>query len=129
MTSLRLLQSCLAALSIIPIVTGAPSLLRGLPRSLSREPGFAHLDSEHRFRAAVWTSFAVGAWLLIPSIQSQALMLRFLMGAIFFGGLARLWSLWRGRYAFAPWLVGPLFAELVAAPLIVVWQARLTVAG
>jgi hypothetical protein len=125
MTSLRALQILLAVASIIPLATGLPAVWRGLPRELASVPDYGHVDSEHRFRAAIWAGLGIGVWFVIPSIATETLFVRVVMGAIIFGGVARLWSLWRGRYRFGAWLVGPLVAELIVAPIVIAWQASL----
>ena len=129
MTSKLMFQIVLGGMAIVPLATGIPVLLRGLPHSFSSDPNYPKLDSAHRFNATIWSVMGIACYLMIPNIESQGFMFRILMAAIFCGGFARLLSVWKGKYSIQPWLMGPLFAELVMAPILLFWQMHIASRG
>jgi len=126
MSSKLLLQIILGVMALIPLTRGLPGALRGLPETLSKTDGFPQLDSDARFWATIWTTMGCSCYLMIPHIESHSLMFRTLMAAIFLGGISRLLSLRKYRYAVQIWLVVPLIAELIIAPLLAIWQIRIS---
>jgi hypothetical protein len=124
MTSKLLLQIAICLLGIIPVATGVPSIFAGLPSDAARamkDDGF--LENEYRYRSAIWASTSAIAYLIvIPHVDTETKAFQWLMGAVFFGGLTRLWTLWRGKHPLLPRLIPPLVVELFGAPLMVLWQ-------
>ena len=94
------LQVCTVVLSLIPIATGAVTMLGVedplyLPLGLPSAPV---LDSNLRFFGGVWLGLGLAMLWLVPGIEHQGVLFRVLWGAIFLGGVGRLLS-WRRRGA------------------------------
>jgi Domain of unknown function (DUF4345) len=123
--SKRALQIAMIILGAIPVITGILTMFgvddplyasAGLPRD-------ALLDSNLRFFGGVWFGLGLAAWWLIPAIETRGTVFRILWGMIFLGGVGRALSMIFLGLPPAPF-IGFTLLELVAAPLIVLWQYR-----
>jgi hypothetical protein len=124
--SKRSLQITCAVLGAIPILTGLVGMSgvsdplyasAGLPRSTL-------LDSNLRFFGGVWLGLGIALYCTLPKIQSQTALFRALWGMIFIGGIGRVISMLVLALPPVPF-IGFTVLELVGAPFMVLWQARL----
>ena len=128
--SRRALQVATGLLGVIPVVTGALTML-GLSDPIYAAaglPAHALLDSNLRFFGGLWLVLGLSLFVLIPCIERETLMFRALWLMIFAGGVGRLLSM--SFVVLPPWpFVGFTLLEIVGAPLFIAWQARLATAA
>ena len=121
----RPLQLVTVLMALIPIVTGALTLL-GLDDPLYRDMGLprnALLDSNLRFLGGVWLTLGLAAWWTVPRIERRGDVFRVVWGAVWLGGVGRALSM--VLVGLPPWpFVAFTVLELVGAPLFIVWQRR-----
>lgn len=125
MTSYRLLQGLTGVLALIPILTGAITMM-GVHDPLYAAldlPGNPLLDSNLRFLGGVWLGLGLAAFWMVPRLHAQTVLFRVVWGAIFIGGLGRLLSMLVVGWPPAP-LIAFTVLEIVGAPLFVAWHAR-----
>lgn len=125
MTSYRLLPGLTGVLALIPILTGAITMM-GVhdPRCAALDlPGNPLLDSNLRFLGGVWLGLGLAAFWMVPRLHAQTVLFRVVWGAIFIGGLGRLLSMLVVGWPPAPFIAFTLL-EIVGAPLFVAWHAR-----
>ncbi|MQA97197.1 MAG: DUF4345 domain-containing protein [Streptosporangiales bacterium] len=125
----RALQVVLAALALVPMLTGLMAVVFGAAGwPYNDTAASAALDSEFRFLNALWFCLGLAACFLIPRVERETVLLRVILGAIFLGGLARLLSAaalgWPG-----PIHLGALGIELIGAPALIYWQSRVAAAS
>lgn len=123
----RSLQIATAILALVPTLTGALGLL-GLQDPVYASlglPADATLDSQLRFYSGVWLGLGIAAFWLIPRIERETTLFRFLWLMIFLGGVGRLLSLVLAGMPFPPF-IGFTVLEIVGAPLFVAWQSRIS---
>ncbi|HEX9964003.1 MAG TPA: DUF4345 domain-containing protein [Allosphingosinicella sp.] len=121
----RLLQLAIAMGCIVPFLAGGSGILKG-PAFLHGVAGPVAADLDSHFRYLSGLLFAIGLAFAscIPGIERKSARFRLLALLVFVGGLARLISYasigmpGRGH-------VFGLAMELVAVPLLVLWQARI----
>lgn len=85
MISKKLLQITLVILGVIPLSTGTLTLLQGVHAfdifgvtlSVSSIDNII-LDSEMRFLGAIWAGIGVMVYAIIPTIEKQTLLFRFI---------------------------------------------------
>ena len=124
----RALQAVVAILAAVPLLAGISGVAAG-PSFLGVEaPWPADLDSHLRYLSGVLLAMAIGWYSCIPAIETKSARFRLLAAIVVIGGLARLWSLVMVGSPSAGHL-GGLAIELVAAPLMVIWQARVARLG
>ena len=124
----RALQAVVAILAAVPLLAGISGVAAG-PSFLGVEaPWPADLDSHLRYLSGVRLARAIGWYSCIPAIETKSARFRLLAAIVVIGGLARLWSLVMVGSPSAGHL-GGLAIELVAAPLMVIWQARVARLG
>jgi predicted membrane channel-forming protein YqfA (hemolysin III family) len=119
------LQLASALLAAIPIMTGIIGMF-GISDPLYASaslPRSTLLDSNLRFFGGVWFGLGVAMYWIIPTIEKQTLLFRALWGMIFIGGIGRLISMLMVGLPPAPF-IGFTALEIVGAPLLVLWQAR-----
>ena len=125
MTSYRLLQGLTGVLALIPILTGAITMM-GVHDPLYAAldlPGNPLLDSNLRFLGGVWLGLGLAAFWMVPRLHAQTVLFRVVWGAIFIGGLGRLLSMLVVGWPPEPFIAFTVL-EIVGAPLIVGWHAR-----
>ncbi len=121
----RPLQIASALLGIVPVATGLVQLM-GLHDPLYAGlhlPQDATLDSNIRFLAGVWLGLGLANLWLVPRIARETVLFRALWLMIFLGGIGRLLSMADLGLPLLPF-VGFTALEIVGAPIVVVWQAR-----
>lgn len=122
--SRRTLQAVIGVLALIPTLTGGAGILLG-PDFLRIDPPWpADLDSHFRFLSGVFLAVGLGFYSCIARIEEESARFRLLCAIVVAGGVARLWSLALVGAPSAGHLLG-LVLELVAVPMLAVWQARL----
>ena len=121
----RGLQVASAILAAIPVVTGIIGLL-GTSDPLYELKGQPDvlLDSNLRFFGGLWLGLGIAMYWLVPRIDTQTVLFRALWGIIFLGGIGRLISMLAVAAPPVPF-IGFTVLEIVGAPLLVLWQARL----
>ena len=125
MTSYRLLQALTGVLALIPILTGAITMM-GVHDPLYAAldlPGNPLLDSNLRFLGGVWLGLGLAAFWMVPRLRAQTVLFRVVWGAIFIGGLGRLLSMLVVGWPPALFIAFTVL-EIVGAPLFVGWHAR-----
>jgi predicted membrane channel-forming protein YqfA (hemolysin III family) len=124
--SKRGLQIVTAVLAAIPVATGVISMsgINDPLYSSAALPPSTLLDSNLRFFGGVWFGLGIAMYWLIPSIEKQTSLFRALWGMIFAGGIGRLVSMLILGPPPAPF-IGFTMLEIVGAPLMILWQARL----
>lgn len=121
----RSLQIVTAVLAIIPVVTGLIGL-SGLRDPLYGASGIDQsvlLDSNLRFFSGVWLGLGLALFWLIPRIEKQIVLFRFIWGAIFLGSIGRCLSMLFLALPPTPFIAFTLL-EVIGAPLFVLWLAR-----
>jgi len=124
--SRRLLQIVVAVLGLLPIGTGLAAFALGPALMPGGQPVSPSIDNEYRFLAVFWFAFGVVIYWMLPNIERQTSLVRFLCGVIFLGGVGRLISYMtfgapHGAYSAA------MVLELIGMPLLVLWQATIAV--
>jgi len=123
--SRRGLQIVTAILAVIPVVTGLIGL-SGIRDPLYAISGVSEnvlLDSNLRFYSGVWLGLGLALFCLIPRIEKQAILFRFIWGAIFLGGIGRCLSMLFLAVPPTPF-IGFTILEVIGAPLFIVWQRQ-----
>jgi hypothetical protein len=121
--SKRNLQIATGVLAIIPVLTGMIGM-GGLRDPLYASAGASQsvlLDSNLRFLSGVWLGLGLALFWLIPNIERQTVLFRVICGAIFLGGVGRLFSMLFLAVPPLPF-IGFTILEIVGAPFFVWWQ-------
>ena len=123
--SRRTLQITSGLLGVIPVVTGALTMM-GLADPIYATaglPAHALLDSNLRFFGGLWLVLGLALFWLIPRIEHETALFRVLWMMIFTGGVGRLLSM--AFVGTPPWpIIGFTLLEIAGAPFFIVWQAR-----
>ncbi|MEA3054497.1 MAG: hypothetical protein QOG72_3400 [Sphingomonadales bacterium] len=125
----RLLQTAVALGCVVPLAAGAvgimhgPEMLHGVGDNVP-----ADLDSHFRYLSGLLLAIGIGFATCIPGIERKTARFRLLAFLVFIGGLGRLHSLISTGMPGSGHLFG-LAMELIAVPLLVLWQARVAAAG
>jgi hypothetical protein len=124
--SRRTLQITSGLLGVIPVVTGALTMM-GLADPIYAAaglPAHALLDNNLRFFGGLWLVLGLALFWLIPRIERETALFRVLWLMIFAGGVGRLLSM--AFVGMPPWpFIGFTLLEIAGAPFFIVWQARL----
>lgn len=125
----RLLQIAVALGCVVPFLAGGSGMIEG-PAFLSgvAAPAPADLDSHFRYLSGLLFAIGIAFASCIPGIERKTARFRLLAFLVFVGGLGRLVSYVSigspgGGHVFG------LGMELVAVPLLVLWQARVAGPG
>ena len=119
-----LLQGAVAIASLVPLTMGGLSILRCADLLKGMDPPFpVDLDSHYRYLSGLLLGIGLVFLASIPRIERRRTVFLTLGAVILVGGLARLWSLVDAGVPSAGHRFG-LVMELVAVPLIVLWQGR-----
>jgi hypothetical protein len=95
-----------------------PSMLRGVGAEVP-----ADLDSHYRYLSGLLFAIGLAFASCIPGVERKTGRFRLLAMLVFIGGLGRLFGLVSSGAPGAGHVFG-LGMELVAVPLLVLWQAR-----
>jgi hypothetical protein len=120
----RLLQFAVALGCIVPIAAGGVGVMHG-PEMLHGvgDNAPADLDSHFRYLSGLLLATGLAFATCIPRIEIRTARFRLLAFLVFVGGLGRLHSLISIGMPGGGHMFG-LAMELVAVPLLVLWQAR-----
>lgn len=116
----RSLQIALAVLSLIPLISGGLGLVFGVGRFVPLDAAAAPLDSQFRFLSAVYIGFGLLIWRIIPSIEKHGWIASTIVGAVFAGGIARVYSA-HLLGAASPQMIAAAALELTS-PILILWQ-------
>jgi Domain of unknown function (DUF4345) len=120
----RGLQAVLVVGGLVAIITGLVAIVGGIDTFPGSPSAENPADNEARFLNAIWVAFGVAVLWVVPRVERETLLVRFLGAAIFLGGLARLASLIDvGEPADLQYVL--MGIELVLGPLLIAWQALL----
>ncbi len=125
----RLLQAAVALGCVVPLLAGAVGTIQG-PAFLSGV-GLgvpADLDSHFRYLSGLLFAIGIAFATCIPGIERKTARFRLLALLVFVGGLGRLLGLAMSGMP-GTGLVFGLAMELVAVPLLVLWQVRVAAVG
>ncbi len=117
------LQIILAIMSLIPLKYGIMNMINGAAAFLPPEQVTPALDSQFRFQSAYYFGLALIIWWMIPNIEKHKGLFRIIIGVIFLGGLARVYSYFTIG-APPSSMLGGMALELLL-PLVIVWQAKI----
>lgn len=116
------LQCIVAVLAATPVLVGIEGILSG-PEFLGlAQPWPIDLDSHFRFLSGFFLAIGIAWYSCILDIETKTERFRLLAACTFTGGLARLFSLLLAGAPSAGHLAG-LCVELIAVPLLVLWQS------
>lgn len=123
-TERRLLQLAVGLGCAVPLLAGGagmiegPAMLRGVGSVVPPD-----LDSHYRYLSGLLFAAGLGFASCVPRIEAKTARFRLLALLVFIGGLGRLVSYASVGTPGAGHVFG-LGMELVALPLLVLWQAR-----
>lgn len=121
-TERRALQAAVALFALIPIGAGLAGVLMG-PAFTGDGTAAISADSHFRYLSGLLLGIGLAFWSTIPAIERHAGRFRLLTLIVFIGGLARLWALAEAGIPSVP-MLGGLIMELIATPILCLWQAR-----
>lgn len=124
-TSQRLLQALLTVVGLVAVATGLFAVLTGAAGMPGENEASASVESELRFFAAFWFAYGVVALRTAPRVGVETTVVRALALALFVAGMARA-AAWIAVGRPHALFVGLMIVELIGPPLVVVWQARLS---
>ena len=119
----RLLQGVIAVAGFVPVGAGLFGALLGSAMTGEGVRG-ADLDSHVRYLSGLLLGIGLAYWEVIPQVERRGSRVRLLTAVVVLGGLMRLVGFTLVGVPHAPMLFG-LAMELVATPLVYLWQARL----
>lgn len=124
-----LLQLAVALGCVVPLLAGGAGMIEG-PAFLSGVGNGMPADLDSHFRYLSGLLFAIGLAFAscIPGIEGKTARFRLLALLVFVGGLGRLLGLASSGMPGTGHVFG-LAMELVAVPLLVLWQARVAASG
>jgi hypothetical protein len=120
----RLLQTVVALGCVVPLLAGGAGILQG-PEMLHGigGPVPADLDSHFRYLSGLLLAIGLAFATCIPAIERKTGRFRLLAFLVVIGGLGRLCSLIANGIPGEGHVFG-LVMELIAVPLLVLWQTR-----
>lgn len=87
-----LFKLTLIILSLIPLFFAVTGLIGGAASNNGGVAVSAGLDNQYRYLSGYYLSLFFGIWYVLGDIDKRGTVLRFLVLAIFIGGLARFYS-------------------------------------
>lgn len=122
MDTLLLIRVVLCLYGAIALATG----LMGIGAAFDPAASSSMQDNNHRFVAAIWAATSL-AFFYVAWNPSETALFRFLMVAVFIGGLARAYGL--RYYPATPFIVVGIIIELVPTALLLWLHTRLLNSG
>ncbi|MBA4284927.1 MAG: hypothetical protein C0434_05285 [Xanthomonadaceae bacterium] len=128
-------RAVIRALALLALLTGSIDVLLGLAAQqtigAALEEGYGDplLNSQIRYLGAIWFGFGALLWHCLGDLSKQVAILRGALLIVFLGGLGRVASV--VQFGFPASTVGHGFVvfaiavEIVAMPLLLLWQWRL----
>ncbi|QPC85816.1 DUF4345 domain-containing protein [Mesorhizobium sp. NBSH29] len=120
----RALQAIVSVLAAVPVMAGLAGVVMGPAFLKTPQPWPADLDSHFRFLSGVFLAVGVAWYSCVPHIETRTNRVRLLGAITVSGGAARLVSLVLAGAPSAGHIYG-LAAELIAVPLLILWQRRI----
>lgn len=120
----RLLQAAVAIGCLVPLAAGGAGILRGAAFLKGvHDPLPVDLGSHFRYLSGLLFGIGIGFAACIPAMERRGTVMRTLGLVVVVGGLGRLFGLLHDG---PPSIVhvAALGMELVATPILVLWQAR-----
>ena len=108
----RALQMSIVIAALLPVVTGLWGIMHGAT-------GDRWADNHHSYLSGLLLAIGLGYWSAVPDIETMAMRLRLLTAPVAVGGLAL------GDALTLP-VASALIMELLVAPLLCLWQVRIT---
>ena len=119
----RALQACVLLAAAVPVAAGLAGVVAG-PGAVDLPGLTPSQDSHARYLSGLLLGIGLAFWSTVPGIARRGARFRLLAAIVVLGGIARLVSLIATGWPSAPMLAA-LALELVATPLLALWQARL----
>jgi hypothetical protein len=119
----RLLQLAILLAALVPIFGGGAGVVLGA-RAFGDWPGAAS-DSHVRYLSGLLMAIGIAYWACVPAIERRGEIVRVLTLIVVTGGLARLAGLFVAGDP-GPTMRWALVMELGVAPVIGLWQARVS---
>lgn len=122
--SRKLLQILVGTAALFPVVLGLLGLLNGAESYLIKAMMNPSLDSNIRFRSAIFLTYGLAFFFILPKIEEQTALFRLLLAGLFVGGLARIFSIYKFGVP-ADFILFVLVLELMLPVIFVPWQRHL----
>lgn len=117
----KLLQQSVAVIATIPAAVGLYGVLFG--QALTGDAVSLSAESHFRFLSGPLLGIGLCFWSTVPRIEAKTNRFRILTLLVVIGGLGRLTGLaLTGLPSF--FMIGGLILELVATPVLCLWQTR-----
>ena len=117
----RALQILIIIAGFVPVYGGGIGVLRGAA-AFGEWPGAA-ADSQTRYLSGLLLAIGLAFWWSVPTIERRGKTIRLLTFLVVIGGLSRLAGMiFVGDAGKLSWTLG---MELLVAPALCLWQARL----
>ena len=113
------LRLVVAVAASVPVAGGLWGAVEGLDGAA---PWSA---SHHRYLSGLLLAIGLGFWSTFAQIERHTHRFRLLTALVFLGGLCRLAGILAGD-PLTPPVAGALAMELIAAPLLCLWQAQVS---
>ncbi|MBG0566141.1 DUF4345 domain-containing protein [Actinoplanes aureus] len=123
--SRRALQVVLVVLAVIPIGTGLMDMLLGAGTLPSDQDLNPDLQSNYRFFATMWFGLGLAILWIVPRVETAVQPLRAVTALVFLGGLTRVLAMVVDGMPH-PMFVAFTALELIAPPILVLWQNRVS---
>jgi hypothetical protein len=119
----RALQASVILAAAVPVAAGLAGVCYG-PGAVELSGFTPSQDSQARYLSGLLLGIGFAFWSTVPGIERRSVRFRLLAAIVVLGGLARLFSFVLVGSPSALMLTA-LALELVATPLLALWQARL----
>ncbi|GGX68059.1 hypothetical protein GCM10011309_17250 [Litorimonas cladophorae] len=119
----NLFKIVLIVLSLIPLYFAVTGVMGGAGVLNGSDTVAASLDNQFRYLSAYYLSLFFLIWYVLGDIDTRGTVLRWLVLAIFLGGLARLYSYLQVGTPTPDMMLG--MALELGAPILVLWHRML----